>query len=53
MNHKGNIKFSNPLQAARSISNKERGGPPERKPSLDKPSPKSIIRPSVTKTLFF
>jgi hypothetical protein len=53
VNHKGNIKFSNPLQATRSISNKERGGPPERRPSLDKPSPKSIVQPSVTKTLFF
>jgi hypothetical protein len=33
--HKGNIKFPNPPSIARSISNKERGGPPERTPSLE------------------
>jgi hypothetical protein len=33
-NHKGNIKFSNPLQATRSISNKERGGPSKRRGGL-------------------
>jgi hypothetical protein len=40
-NHKGNIKFLNPLllqepfPVTRSISNRERGGPPERRPSLE------------------
>jgi hypothetical protein len=38
-NHKGNIKFMNPLLSQKNISNKERGEPPERMPSLDEPSP--------------
>jgi hypothetical protein len=29
--HKGNIKFPNPPLVVRSISNKERGGPPEKR----------------------
>jgi hypothetical protein len=36
------IKFSNPTSppvVARRISNKERGGPPARRPNLHKPSP--------------
>jgi hypothetical protein len=37
--HKGNIEFSNPPLIMRRISTKEMGGPPERTPSLDKPSP--------------
>ncbi len=35
-NHKPNIKFRNPPPVARSISNKERGGLPERMFSLEK-----------------
>jgi hypothetical protein len=38
-NHKGNIKFPKPPPVMRSISNKERGGSPEKKPSLEEPSP--------------
>ncbi len=38
-NHKGNIKFASPPPVIRSISNKERGGSPERKPSLEELSP--------------
>jgi hypothetical protein len=37
-NHKGNIKFLNPLPVETSISNKEREGPPERMTSLEEPS---------------
>jgi hypothetical protein len=41
-NHNGDIKFLNPTSppvVARSISNKEMGGPSARRPNLDKPSP--------------
>jgi hypothetical protein len=38
----GNIKFPKPLLSTRSISNKEKGGPPERMPSLEEPSLASI-----------
>jgi hypothetical protein len=38
VNHKENIKFLKCLSFVRSISNKEREGPPKRKPSLDEPS---------------
>jgi hypothetical protein len=38
-NQKGNIKFLNPPLVARNISHNERGRPPERRPSLHKPSP--------------
>jgi hypothetical protein len=34
-NHNSNIKFLKPPPIVRSISNKERGGLPERMPSLD------------------
>jgi hypothetical protein len=42
VNHKVNIKFSNPLPLVRSISNKERGEPPKRTPNLEEPSPIAI-----------
>jgi hypothetical protein len=38
-NHKGTSSSRTPPPVARSISNKERGGPPARRPNLDKPSP--------------
>ncbi len=38
VNHEGNIKFLNLLSVMRSISNKERGGPLERRFNLEEPS---------------
>jgi hypothetical protein len=38
-NLKGNIKFLNPPLVAISLSNRVWGGPPERMPNLEKPSP--------------
>jgi hypothetical protein len=39
VNYKGNIKFLKPSPITRSISNKGRGGPLERTPSLNELSP--------------
>jgi hypothetical protein len=50
VDHKGNIKFSNPLLVARSISNKERGGPPKRTPSLDEPIARTHFKIKTTCT---
>jgi len=38
-NHKGNIKFLNPLQSGDIKQGKLKGGHPQRMPCLDEPSP--------------
>jgi hypothetical protein len=48
-NRKGNIKFSNP-SVARSISNKERGGPPEKMLCLEEPSPTATAHLEIETT---
>jgi hypothetical protein len=49
-NHKGNIDFLNPSHVARSISNRERGGLPKRRPNFEELSFVTIPRLKIKTT---